>query len=279
MKVHSVMGADGVRLHVEESGNDYGPPILFVHGLSQSGLTWRRQVRSELAEEFRLVTFDLRGHGRSDKPRDAYEDGRVWADDVHAIFEALGLDGTTVCCWSYGGLVVCDFLRRHGPGRIAAIDLVGAITKIGGPAPPTDIHSPFLALTPGLFSSDAEESAEALTAFSRLCVHGELAAEDLYLTVGCAAVVPPRVRQALLSRSVDNDDLLEDIACPVLVTHGERDEVIDLAVARRHVEAIPDAQLSLHPDVGHAPFLEAPGRFNRELRQLALSSAAAPARG
>jgi non-heme chloroperoxidase len=184
-----------------------------------------------------------------------------------------------VCCWSYGGLVVCDFLRHHGPDRIAALDLVGAITKIGAPAPPTDILAPFLALTPGMFSSDAEESTQTLAAFAQLCVHGELSAEDLYLTVGCAAVVPPHVRQALLSRSVENDDLLGAIACPVLVTHGEHDAVIDLAVARRHVEAIPGARLSLQPGVGHAPFLEGPDRFNRELAELALSSAAAPARG
>jgi pimeloyl-ACP methyl ester carboxylesterase len=61
-----------VRLHVVETGNPRGRPILFVHGNSQSWLTWRRQIASDLANDYRLVALDLRGHGQSDKPREGY---------------------------------------------------------------------------------------------------------------------------------------------------------------------------------------------------------------
>jgi non-heme chloroperoxidase len=278
MRALSVTGGDGVRLHVEDGGHRAGPPILFIHGLSHCGLAWRRQVASELGDELRLVTFDLRGHGRSDKPRAGYDDGDLWADDVHAVIETLELERPVLCAWSYGGLVVCDYLRRYGQERIGAINLVGAITKLGTDEGAAVIVSAFGELLPGLFSTDAEQSAQAQVAFARLCVADEPAPEDAYLAVGCQTVVPPRVRQALLSRRVENDDLLGQITCPVLVTHGERDAIIDPAAATRHAEAIPGAEVSLHP-TGHAPFLEAPARFNRELRELALSSAAAPARG
>jgi pimeloyl-ACP methyl ester carboxylesterase len=56
---------------------------------SQSNLSWSRQVKSDLAKEFRIVTFDLRGHGNSDKPLvpEAYRESRRWADDIDAIIK------------------------------------------------------------------------------------------------------------------------------------------------------------------------------------------------
>ena len=71
MRTYSVAGGGGCRLHVEETGKREGRPLLFIHAFSQSRLSWGRQVNSDLADDFRLVTFDLRGHGASEKPRDA----------------------------------------------------------------------------------------------------------------------------------------------------------------------------------------------------------------
>jgi hypothetical protein len=66
-KIHTVEGGGGLRLHVREWGAD-GPPVLFMHGWSQSHLCWARQYQSALADEFRLVAYDLRGHGMSQAP-------------------------------------------------------------------------------------------------------------------------------------------------------------------------------------------------------------------
>ena len=63
-----IRGGGGLRLHVREWGDREGPPILLIHGWSQSQLCWARQVAGGLAEDFHLVTFDLRGHGMSEKP-------------------------------------------------------------------------------------------------------------------------------------------------------------------------------------------------------------------
>jgi len=59
---------DGVSIAVQDWGNPAGPEILFIHGFSQASLSWARQTSSELAKEFHIVTYDLRGHGNSDKP-------------------------------------------------------------------------------------------------------------------------------------------------------------------------------------------------------------------
>ncbi|MDI3338999.1 MAG: alpha/beta hydrolase [Sphaerobacter sp.] len=133
MRSYTVQGGGGVRLHVEETGNPSGRPILFIHGFSQCRLAWDQQMRSDLADDFRLVAMDIRGHGLSDRPRDGYDDPRRWADDVQAVIETLGLDRPVLSGWSYGGLIILDYVRYYGEERLGGIHLVGAISKIGTP--------------------------------------------------------------------------------------------------------------------------------------------------
>src|SRR4051812_33261258 len=111
---YRVMGGGDVQLHVAETGNPTGRPVLFIHGFSQSGLTWNRQMHSDLERDLRLVAMDIRGHGRSQRPRDAYGDPLLWADDVHAVITELELDRPVLCGWSYGGVIVGDYLRAYG---------------------------------------------------------------------------------------------------------------------------------------------------------------------
>src|SRR3954452_20768937 len=89
MKVHVVRGGGGLRPHVREWGRADGPPILFIHRWSQCHLAWSRQSESALADEFRLVAYDLRGHGMSEAPLapEHYTDAGLWADDVAAIID------------------------------------------------------------------------------------------------------------------------------------------------------------------------------------------------
>ena len=83
---HGILGGGGVKLHAREWGNPEGAALLFIHGWSQSDLCWLNQVRGDLAGTFRIVTFDLRGHGLSEKPAgpEHYADGQPWADDMAA---------------------------------------------------------------------------------------------------------------------------------------------------------------------------------------------------
>jgi non-heme chloroperoxidase len=271
MGTYTVAGGGGCQLHVEETGNRDGRPILFIHGFSQSRLSWSRQLRSDLADDFRLVALDNRGHGLSDKPRDAYGDSKLWADDIRAIIATLELDRPILSGWSYGGLIICDYLRLYGEDRIGGINLVAAISKLGTEQALSVITPEFLALAPGFFSNDAVESVGALEAMIRMAFVEVPGPADFYAMLGFNAIVPPHVRQALLSRSLDNDDLLPRLRTPVLITHGQDDAFVRPAAAEQHAAAIPHARLSLYPRVGHAPFWEDAARFNRELRELATS--------
>jgi len=93
---HEILGGGGLKLHAREWGNSRGPALLFIHGWSQSDLCWLNQVRGDLAGTFRIVTFDLRGHGLSEKPPspEHYADGQLWADDVAAVAEVQEAVGT-----------------------------------------------------------------------------------------------------------------------------------------------------------------------------------------
>jgi pimeloyl-ACP methyl ester carboxylesterase len=178
----------------------------------------------------------------------------------------LDLNRPVLSGWSYGGLIICDYLQAYGEDSIAGTNLVGAVTKIGSEAAMALIGSELRDLVPGFFSYDVEESTSTLQQFLRLCVYAEPAPEDLYFFLGYNVIVPPYVRQGLFSRIRSHDHLLPQIRKPVLITHGQEDAIVLPAAAEQHAAAIKHAQLSLYPQVGHAPFWEAPERFNRELR-------------
>ena len=266
MKTHTVTGGGGVQLHVLETGNPGGRPILFIHGFSQTALTWSRQLDSELARDHRLVAMDLRGHGLSDKPRDAYGDSRLWADDVRGVIEALDLTGAVLSGWSYGPLVILDYLRHYGEDRIGGIHFVSGITKLGSEAAMSVITPAFTSLVPGFFSQDAEESVRSLQSLLRLCFVQEPSAADMYLMLGCCVATPPYVRQALFSRAFDNDDLLPRIRKPVLITQGADDVILTPDIVNQHKTGMPHAQIHIMPNVGHAPFWEDAVAFNQRLR-------------
>ena len=111
---------DGVSIAVQDWGNPAGAEILFIHGFSQASLSWARQTSSELAREFHIVTYDLRGHGNSDKPleREKYKKSKGWADDVKAVMETAKLKRPVLVGWSYGVHVIgrlSQDSRRRSP--------------------------------------------------------------------------------------------------------------------------------------------------------------------
>ena len=265
MKDHTIIGGRGARLHVVETGNPRGQAVLFIHGTSQCWLNWERQLSSDLARDYRLIAMDMRGHGASDVPRDGYGDSRLWADDVDAVIRELALDRPILCGWSYGPLVILDYIRHHGEERIGGIHLVGAITKLGSEAAMSVLTPEFLALVPGLFAHDAEESVRSLASLLRLCFAREQSATALYTMLGYNVSVPPFVRQAMFSRVFDNDDLLPTIRKPVLITHGAADAVVKREAVEQHRAGIAHAQIHIMADSGHAAFWDDAASFNRRL--------------
>ncbi len=270
MESRRITGGGGAKLHVVEAGNTRGRPIVFIHGFSQCWLAWSRQLNSALADDHRLVAVDLRGHGLSDKPADGYSDSRLWADDLDAVIRTLGLERPVLCSWSYG-FPTLDYLRHYGDNAIAGLQLVGAITKLGTEDAMSVISQEFLSLVPGFFAANVDESVRSLESLLRMCFSQEPTAEELYLMLGYNVSVPPFVRQALFSRSVDNDDVLALVRKPVLLTHGADDAIVKPVIVDRHKARLSHAQVDIMANAGHAPFWDQATSFNRRLRDFAAS--------
>jgi pimeloyl-ACP methyl ester carboxylesterase len=267
MTIHSIKGAAGIDLCVEETGNPNGQPVLFIHGFSQSRLAWTRQMRSDL-DDLRLVAMDLRGHGDSERPHGAYGEPSLWGDDVHAVITELGLERPILCGWSYGGVVIGDYLSSHGPESLGGIMLVCAVSRMGASLQPF-LGPDFQACFPALFATDVETSSTALQNFVRICTAAELEPEQFYTVLGYSSAVPPYVRQEMLSRTVEYDELYATVRLPVMITHGSVDRVVLPEMSRHLATLMPDARTSYYAGVGHAPFVEDPERFNTELREFA----------
>ena len=243
--------------------------ILSIHGWSQNHL-WDKQYQSELRDEFRLVAYDLRGHGMSQAPLgpEHYTDGKLWADDLAAIIDQLGLDRPVLVGWSYGAFVICDYVREYGQDRIAAIDFVEGAVKLGQAAFGTLIGPGFLDHFAGATADDLPVNIAAMRSFVRACIVKPVPDNDLETAVCWNVVVPAAIRAHLAAREIDCDDVLGTLEVPVLVTQGRADSVVLPAMAEHVLAACPAAEASWYDGVGHVPHLEEPERFNRELAEL-----------
>ncbi|HUA07442.1 MAG TPA: alpha/beta hydrolase [Solirubrobacteraceae bacterium] len=263
---YDIRGGGGIALRASEWGRPDGPPVLFVHGWSQCEMCWDAQVRSPLAERFRMVTFDNRGHGMSDKPLDSgcYADERLWADDLAAVIEETGLDRPVLVAWSYGGFIVGDYLRVYGDAGIAGVNLVGGAVLLRSPS--FDHIGPgFLDNAMGASAPDLRTSINSLRRFLRACTAQPLP-EDLWSAALCwSMAVPAAIRGALIAREIDDTDIYSRLSVPVLVTHGREDAIVLPSMAEHVLGCCNAATASWYDGAGHMPFVEDSPRFNLEL--------------
>jgi non-heme chloroperoxidase len=258
----TVKTPDGLTISAQEWGNPAGPEILFIHGFSQSYLSWMRQVDSDLAREFRIVTYDLRGHGNSDKPLDAarYRDSKAWGDEVQAVIDAAGLKRPVIVGWSYAGRVISDYLSTHGANQIAGINFVDAPIK----ADPALIGDNLKNL-PLMASEDLLTNITATRAFLHGCFSKQPGADDYEAMLAFNMMVLPKVRAGLSGRPLDATEMMSKLKLPVLVTHGAEDRNAKLGAGQYTASVIPGAKLSVYDGIGHSPFYEDAPRFNTEL--------------
>src|SRR5262245_15305800 len=216
----AVTTPDGLSISAQEWGNPNGPGIVFIHGFSQSNLSWMRQTHSDLTKEFHIVTYDLRGHGNSDKPLEAarYRDGKAWADEVQAVIDAAGLKRPVLVGWSYAGRVISDYVTYRRPDKLAGINFVDASIKF---IPEFVGHN--LKNLPLMGSEDMATNIKATRDFVHGCFSRQPTADDYAVMLAFNMMVPPKVRNGLGGRPLDATDVMSKLKIPVLVTHGAED--------------------------------------------------------
>lgn len=265
-EVRRIVTPDGVGIASAAFGPAGGAPVVFIHGFSQSGLCWSRQTSSPALAGCRVVTYDFRGHGASDRPSDpaAYQSAEIWAGELDAVIHGWGLERPVLVGWSYAGRIICDYLAVRGTAAIGGIVFVDAVT-----ANERRFYGSCNRLMRLMCSTDVEENIAATRTFLRRCFAAPIPQPLFEQLLAVNMMVPPEVRSALFGRTADYEALLRRLDVPVLVVQGALDEVVAPAMAEHIVDIIPGARLDLYAGIGHAPFIEAADRFNTALAAFA----------
>ncbi|MDE0130349.1 MAG: alpha/beta hydrolase [Gammaproteobacteria bacterium] len=270
----TVEGAGGVPLNVVTAGDPASLPILLIHGFGQSHYSFVHQLNSDLAEDYFLVAFDLRGHGASGKPWAAedYSEHTVWAEDVAAVVSATGIERPVVVAWSYGTMIAMDYIREFGVDGMAGLLLTGgqgALKPFRMPAADDPGAEEFARIRELQQSPALIDYIRAGERVIPLLTASPLPESERQLFQAIGMMLPAYVRRAMVHRSLDNQDLVDRLTLPVLFALGAEDnpfqleDAADLAASRENVSLI------IYEGAGHSVFLEQPERFNDQLRRFA----------
>lgn len=269
-----VSSTDEVSIYFEDHGE--GTPFLLVHPGLMNHRVWEHQA-SYLLENHRVVTVDLRGHGRSDTPVDEYEH-RQHATDVRAVIEHLELTDVLYVGWSLGSIVGVELLGQTEETFDAVVLSSTGIHEgirnhAKGTEPPSD-------------SSYPEHIAEFV---ERLRVSKPTAMMEMYVDEMLTDAADDQTKRwmwsicmqtpafsciEVLKAFIDTDypnltRILRNVQTPVTVFQGGHDVATDADAARfvcRRV--IPNSDMVLFENSGHAPMIEEPERYNRSLSNL-----------
>lgn len=259
-----------VKVHVEDSGGP-GRPVVLIHGWPLSGESWSEQVGPLSAAGHRVVAYDRRGFGRSDKPSKGY-DYDTLADDLHSVLEELDLTDVTLVGFSMGGGEVARYVARHGQDRIRSVVFAAAV-------PPYLMKSDDNPDGP-LTKEAATEMEDGLKADRTTFFDGFTTG---FFSAGDELKVTEEQRQEAIALCHQSDqdaalacmeafgttDFREDltaITVPTLVIHGDADGIVPLeGSGQRTHAAIAGSDLVVVEGAPHGFNVSHVEEFNRAL--------------
>ncbi|KID28697.1 putative hydrolase or acyltransferase of alpha/beta superfamily [Prauserella sp. Am3] len=252
--------SDGVELYVTEAGS--GPPLVIVPGWGVSHRWFREQFTDEMTSRFRVICYDPRGQGESEKTERGQRMGRM-AADLADVIASVGEPQVHVLAWSGGGSTVMQYVELFGTRALRSATLVGAGPRLMK-AP--DWEHGFLGL------EDAKNWVDLIRGDLDTAVRGlapQFFAGDPGRDVLEWAIADmARCHPAGASRAswdflnADYRDVLADITVPTLVVSGDQDVSVPAGNAPYLHEHIPGSRLTVIDDAAHCPFLEQPRAFN-----------------
>lgn len=268
-------GKAPVSLHFAEQGA--GPPLLLLHGLGESSFTWH-DVLPALSAQFRVVTLDLKGFGRSDKPNDEAYGADDQAALVASFIVARGLENVTLVGHSFGGTValrtgLVESLR--GSGRIARIVVIGA------PGLPQSTAR-YLDLVKTPVIPDTLAAGLAPETLARLLLSeamgGDAKIDDADVEGYAAPYRDPDALRAFFATAraiVSETDAkavarrYKSIDVPVLAVWCRKDPIVPLKAGRKLAAALPRAKLTILEGCHHLPQHERPDELVRLIEKFA----------
>ncbi len=271
METMTISGGGGLSLHARRYGNRAGRPIVFLHGWSQHHLAFAQQYEGPLAQTHDLIGLDLRGHGASDAPGGAqhYADGDLWADDLHGVIDQLALASPIIVAWSYGGLVLADYLRKYGDAALGGVNFVGAALVIGKDYIGPYTGETFVKHASKGMSKDPVKALYGMIDFVHACAVRPIPQATIERFIAFNMLVRPDIRRAVSAREADYRPVLADLRKPALFSHGAADTVIMPQMTSEAAQTAPNARISWYKGAGHMPFIEDQARFDSELAAFA----------
>jgi 3-oxoadipate enol-lactonase len=241
-----------VRLHWEDSGGS-GPPVLLIMGLGMNATGWWRTI--PVLSDFRVLSFDNRGVGRSERVPGPYTVAEM-ADDAVSVLDEAGVEAAHVYGISLGGMIAQELALRH-PDRVLAL-VLGATTAGGANlVPASEAVNAFVRLRAQMTAEHAVWASVPINYAARTRRDGgDRIAEDIAQRLRFP--VEPEYYSAQLAAAHSHDARVEDIRAPTLVVHGDEDVLIPAANGERLAALIPGAELSMWPGAAHLYFTDEP---------------------
>ncbi len=227
-----LLGLRNVNVHVEDSGGN-GRPVVLIHGWPLSGKSWKKQIPDFTAAGYRVITYDRRGFGESDKPSTGYSYDTL-SDDLSGLLGALDLNDATLVGFSMGGGEVARYIARHGESRLRSIVFAAAVPpkmmkSSNNPEGPLDMGKASR-MTASL-TADSEKFYDQFTKeFFSPHAEGEIVVseserqEAISLCRQASKLAALEAMQAFSFADFRED--LPQITIPTLVIHGDADGIV-----------------------------------------------------
>ena len=256
-----VHATDGTRIHYEVTGKSGATPVLMIQGLGASKNAWNLQ-RIAMATRFRIISFDNRGAGRSDKPTEPFTLEQM-ADDALAVLDAAGIETAHVVGASMGG-VISQIVAVKFSHRVRSLTLVCTACR-NHPWRQELLQSwAKTAADKGMIEVGKEAAQWVMSprSFRRLV--------PAFTWMGPLAALRPRhsfVSQidAILNTREDLVDQLSTISAPTMVIVGNQDILTPRGDSEEIAERIPNAELVVISGAAHGLMMEHSSTFNRIL--------------
>ena len=272
LRTHEVTTADGTCLHVAECG--VGPPLVLVHGLSLNHDLWRYQFL-DLADRFRVIAYDMRGHGRSTVGTDGIGP-HPSAADLAAVLESLDLHGVVVAGHSIGGTVLgqlCADRPELVEDRVAGLVFIDTFAAaVAGEGRLRELFSPtFARMTAATGARRTPDSGTEISPMAYMAARSPFGpdpeAEQVRFTVLLGRATEPKAASAatIANLSYDVRSQLGAVDLPALIIRGSADRLSTERSTQQLRDALAYPTVETIDGVGHLPMLEARERFNELL--------------
>ncbi len=264
--------SDGAQIFFKDWGSKSAQPIVFHHGWPLSSDDWDAQMMFFLAKGYRVIAHDRRGHGRSSQT-DTGNEMDTYAADVIALAKHLDLKNAIHIGHSTGGGEVAHYVARAEPGRVAKAVLVGAVTPLMLKTEANPGGLP-LEVFDGFRNGTANDRAQFFRdvaagpfyGFNREGARVSQGVIDNWWRQGMMAGVKALYDCVAAFSETDFTEDLKVIDVPVLVLHGEDDQVVPIdASARQAIKLLKNGQLITYPGFPHGMATTEAETINKDL--------------